>query len=329
MKIDLVFLSYNLYGGWVTFTRHLHDSLMTLGHEPRIIRIREKSDDKTHPFGYELPFTARTPEDLLAEKNIRIIVAVQKNESAVAQQLMKEDGTFAVIHDHNEVKHFGDVPTANRVIVIRPANLPLVKDSFYIPHPYVRSGVVVPEKTKHAISIARIDFDKNVNVVLAANRHLTNGMEIDIRGFESNRRYTKFKIQPEFPEYYQDPHNPKGLMRFPRSRNAAVELLAPVKFMVDMSTIKGDGGGSQYTFLEAMDVETCCVLHSGWTNVKGEMTAGVNCLTASNGEELANVLKNTTDEQRHRVTQMALANFLVHEPKSVAYTYENFINAHA
>ena len=46
--------------------------------------------------------------------------------------------------------------------------------------------------------------------------------------------------------------------------------------MIDMSIIKGDGGGTQYTFLEAIYHDCILVLHLDWIN-KGELfISGVN-----------------------------------------------------
>ena len=35
-------------------------------------------------------------------------------------------------------------------------------------------------------------------------------------------------------------------------------------FVVDMSIIKGDGGGTQYTFLEAIYHDCALILHKEW-----------------------------------------------------------------
>ncbi len=60
--------------------------------------------------------------------------------------------------------------------------------------------------------------------------------------------------------------------------------------MVDMSIIKGDGGGTQYTFLEAIYQDCVLVLHEEWVNKGSLFVSGVNCIVVSNEEELAKVM---------------------------------------
>ena len=42
------------------------------------------------------------------------------------------------------------------------------------------------------------------------------------------------------------------------------DLLTNCRFVVDMSIIKGDGGGTQYTFLEAIYQDRALILHKEW-----------------------------------------------------------------
>ena len=41
-------------------------------------------------------------------------------------------------------------------------------------------------------------------------------------------------------------------------------ILKDAKYMIDMSIIKGDGGGTQYTFLEAIHHNCILILHNEW-----------------------------------------------------------------
>jgi hypothetical protein len=69
--------------------------------------------------------------------------------------------------------------------------------------------------------------------------------------------------------------------------------------MIDMSIIKGDGGGTQYTFLEAIYHDCILVLHNDWIN-KGELfTSGVNCIGVSTAEELAEFIKNDLSSSKY------------------------------
>ena len=62
-----------------------------------------------------------------------------------------------------------------------------------------------------------------------------------------------------------------------------------------MSTIKNDGGGSQYTFLEAIYQGCVLILHKDWINQGSLFKEGVNCLGASTPEELAEHLQKDKD----------------------------------
>ena len=60
--------------------------------------------------------------------------------------------------------------------------------------------------------------------------------------------------------------------------------------MVDMSTIKGDGGGTQYTFLEAIHNNCVLVLNNEWITKGDLFVSGVNCIGVSDETELADFL---------------------------------------
>jgi hypothetical protein len=59
-----------------------------------------------------------------------------------------------------------------------------------------------------------------------------------------------------------------------------------------MSTIKNDGGGTQYTFLEAEYHGCGLILHKNWCNVANSVYKhGINCYAVSNEQELIDALK--------------------------------------
>ena len=58
-----------------------------------------------------------------------------------------------------------------------------------------------------------------------------------------------------------------------------------------MSTIKKDGGWTQYTFLEAEYHECSIILHKEWCNVEGSVYKNnFNCYTVSNEKEFIQCL---------------------------------------
>ena len=73
------------------------------------------------------------------------------------------------------------------------------------------------------------------------------------------------------------------------------DILKGCTFMVDLSVIKGDGGGTQYTFLEAIHQDCILILHNDWISQGNLFHSGVNCIGVSSEEELANVINNDID----------------------------------
>ena len=70
--------------------------------------------------------------------------------------------------------------------------------------------------------------------------------------------------------------------------------------MIDMSIIKGDGGGTQYTFLEAIHQDTLLILHNEWINAGTTFKSGYNCIGVSSGEELAEFLEKGLSEKEYQ-----------------------------
>jgi len=315
MKINLIYLSENRHGGWVTYTRHLYSALTLHGCDVRLVKLRASSSSTLRDFGYGLKYASLSPTDIVRMQGYSIIVAIQKNYAGVAGDILRHDRSCSVVlHDKDELKHLEWVDVSGRCVVIRKVNAKLVDGSTYIPHPYIPWSFKPIKKTIHARSICRIDFDKNTDILLGANRLLPSNRKIDVRGFE-NRLYTKFKLMRQFPEWVQSVND------FPRTQSAAVDLLMPARFAVDMSVIKGDGGGTQYSFLEAIDAGACCVIHDEWCVVKGEMKPGVNCLTAGGAESLAKVLKSTPLSKAEELANSAKSILRAHRSSVVAPQY--------
>lgn len=292
--VNLWYLGGNTYGGWVTFTAHLYHGLKSAGYNVLIRKVGNNTEEKHRPFGYGCYYTNVSElefPDFKGDVNIIVSSKPKKAEHVFDLMLM---GASIVIHDPTEIKgenevHDAILCTKSPVIVIRRKNLGLFPDrTQFLPHPYVmRFGHGEPSHEKIAVSISRIDFDKKLNILLDANRLLPDGQKIDIRGFE-NRIYTKFQICPEYPEWVQ------SKAHYPREMDFAVNLCRQSTFMCDMSAIKGDGGGTQYTFLEAWDAGSIIIINRAW--IEGlhsdfcVMEEDENCFVVSDGEELASKL---------------------------------------
>lgn len=332
-RVHLWYLSGNSYGGWVTFTAHLYHGLKDAGYDPVIHKIGANTETKLRSFGYDALYRNISEDDVENFYNgINIIVSTKEKRADIVFELMLH-GAPIVIHDPTELKGGMTLEaiesTKPPVIVIRRQNLGLVPGrTLFLPHPYkMKYGQGEPNGKNLAVSIARIDFDKRLDILLDANRLLLPDDQISIRGFE-NRLYTKFKICPEYPEWIQ------SVGHYERGFDSAVDLCRDSMFMCDMSAIKGDGGGTQYTFLEAWDAGSIVVVNKAWTdNVDPEvcdMKPGFNCYEVADGDELAQLLRvwsarlESGDPRCSRLIPMRARGWqtcLLHDAKKIAPKY--------
>lgn len=309
--INLFYLSKNTTGGWVTFTSHLSRSLTAMNVEHRIYKIGNNTELCTRPFGYGLSYKNVTLAHALqmGESSRNVIVACAKQLATEAKALLAA-GARIVIHDPTEVKSYLNPSDVKRPWVIRKVNATMVNGVF-IRHPYVRmsAGHPVPAKRKGCVSISRIDFDKHTEMLLDANRL---GAGIRIHGFE-NRLYTRFKIMPNYPEWEQ------SVAAYPREHDAAFRLLLSANSMADMSLIKGDGGGTQYTTLEAWDAGTVPIVQSAWLRPKDDLVFGKNVLAANDAENLKTLVKQMDKDvdRREALRAGGYSALLRHAPKKI------------
>jgi glycosyltransferase involved in cell wall biosynthesis len=91
---------------------------------------------------------------------------------------------------------------------------------------------------------------------------------------------------------------------FPKSFKAISNILNKSKFVVDLSTIRYDGGGTQYTFLEAIHHGCALIINRAWIEELPEnccdFKEGYNCYAVSSAQELANIIKNAKNMDTER-----------------------------
>jgi len=61
-----------------------------------------------------------------------------------------------------------------------------------------------------------------------------------------------------------------------------------------MSLIKNDGGGTQYTFLEAIYEDCILILQNEWIKQGSTFVSGVNCIGVSTPQEVADIINGST-----------------------------------
>lgn len=162
-------------------------------------------------------------------------------------------------------------------------------------HPYGRACSNEIKKENLAVDIARIDWDKHQDIIVKQ----ANMIRGKLKFYGAlNKQYEYHRLTPlDWSKYYY------GKFKDP------IDVLRPAKVMVDMSAIKKDGGGTQYTFMEAMDAGCALVLNEKW----GEevFKDGENCLYA-NEENIADrinqlfeddVLRNKIVENNYKILE--------------------------
>lgn len=279
----LYYLAKPIYGGWVSFTAHL-----ALKHSLPIYKVGSRTESKQRPYGYGATYRNVGISDLPSTPIV--ITAIDKNYYDILQHF--PDGTYVVIHDPSEVtKKTSHILLEQlrrfRIITIRESVQTYLRTNYGLEsrcflHPFYAYPYERTECPTKAVSISRIDYDKHTGIILEANRKLEK--PIELHG-AVNLRYVFHKLDDtEFKAAYRG--------KFDKTFAALSSILKDTKWVVDMSVIKADGGGSQYCFLEAIHHGCALVLNSRW--IEGRPTQfvhGQNCYVVKDGEELLGVLE--------------------------------------
>lgn len=283
--INVFYLAKPRYGGWVTFTVHLIYKLIQQGYKVNLYKVGKKTETKPRPFGYGLNYI-NVSEKMLLKSHKGIITALDKNYYDVVNRLSNKHKL--VVHDPTEVKKdlFG-VFKKYELVTIRKTVQEYLQtlgfDSELIYHPFYEYDTSKSEKTG-AVSISRIDYDKNIHFICKANMMLKE--PILMYGY-ANRLYQHFKLNEIWNE-----DNYKGA--FNKSFKEVDRILSKKKYVVDMSTIHKDGGGTQYTFLEAIHNNCILILNKKWVDAGDTFKEGGNCLVARDENDIIDIL--TTDK---------------------------------
>ena len=286
-----------IYGGWVSFTSHL-----SLKENSQIYKISSNRTEKNkRKYGYGTEYKNMIIEDIIKLDNI-IITAIDKNFYEYLSFF--PENTKLVIHDPTELKNTKKNPNPLiqdellkkfKIITIRKTVQDYLKkehniDSELINHPFYQYKKDKEPMNNYAVSISRIDFDKNIDIILKYNKIQKDiDKKILIFGAE-NRLYVHHKLKElNFHEYWKGKY-PKNLPMTYENK----DILLNCKYMIDLSTIKNDGGGTQYTFLEAIYNECILILNEDWVNKGSLFKNNFNCLSVSNENELYDILEGNT-----------------------------------
>jgi hypothetical protein len=304
------FLSdFHRYGGAVTFTVHLLTSLR----KNLVYRVSQSSHKtgEVGNFGYGIKYRIELPS--LIEKTGNPFVTDFFQYDKILPKLKRNDVTV-VIHDPTEIPN-EDKSCLHywNIICIRKTVQRYLKEKFnvisrFMYHPFwpydtkyenmdmKHNDSVHQFKQWNSVSISRIEYGKNIDVIMKANKKLESESKSD-RNFSVrmygpfNHRYVNDELggKEEFRKYYCG--------TFPKSFEGISNVLNGTKFVIDLSTINDDGGGTQYTFLEAIHHGAALVINRKWIeNLPSEycdFKEGYNCYAVSDSKELLDIIKNS------------------------------------
>ena len=289
MKIALVSMRWCKYGGWPTFKRHLFVGLTAAGAKVTALSVESPAGAR----GWVQKLKGSDALDHFDWVIVDVLPTAKVDNYDLLLTVAKVGRLACVIHDPTEfqVEVLRFLRTHQPpVIFIRPAVLEHTKARVLhrvvcLPHPYKRSYVGIPELDCRSavVSTSRVDYDKNTHLILEA------ACGIQIHTGHINRMYEYHTLRSRFGLLKQsaDYHGSFG--------NAAT-VLKKAFCLVDMSTIAGDGGGTQYTLLEAMDRGLWLVLHQGWFTVPdSELRVGEHCVTVQTAGQLRDVVQKLRD----------------------------------
>jgi hypothetical protein len=281
--MHLLYLAKPTYGGWVTFTAHL-----ALKHSLPLLKISKRTESRHRPFGYGVTYQNIAIDEL--PQGPLIISAIDRNFYDLLPHI--PDNTYVVIHDPSEVtkktsplllEHLKRL----RIITIRQSVKDYLQDTYGLPstfllHPFFPYPLSDSDPKMGAVSVSRIDFDKHIDIILEANAG------VKLYG-SANGRYVHFKLD-------RTAYNAAYCGSFPKTFDSISDILRPARYVVDMSMIHKDGGGTQYSFLEAIYEGCILIIHTKWINGKPTPFKHMhNCIIVDSPRALAAAIACTED----------------------------------
>lgn len=339
-EIEFLYLHKFFYGGVTTFTAHLIYNMGLIREDhimQPVLHPAMKSERNLRDFGYGLRYKNISVK-LLRYTKFPFITVVKDNYYHALKEF-SDAGTkpVIVIHDPRDIsERVVSLIKTWKVITIRKTVQKYLEmkhniRSLFLYHPffpyytpnYSNLSTYNQFARKGAVSISRIGFGKNIDLILKANsvlesyNHGCNAKSDTIRIygcptpryvylFLDHKRVNKNTstkdcnndafINGDFRRYYYG--------KFERSFSAISEILSQRKFVVDLSTINNDGGGTQYTFLEAIHNGCALILHRKW--LEGiysdpeycDFKEGYNCFAVDDEYELAELIKSDPDTRK-------------------------------
>lgn len=282
-KVAIVCLRWCDLGGWEATVRHLYKSFQLAGVPADIWCIENKR------LNY-LPVKHLTIESL-DKLNDYTAVHVIIPQALKAKDYLLLRGIkrplFITFHDTSEIKKCKTLiamlkdKLPAKLIFFRQAMVDhfgrLGLNGVVVPHPYVRDNEAIDYNAKRniVISTCRVDFDKHNDIFLRAMPKIDGDCYVHTGYIQwlYSRQIGFDKTAP----YYQG--------KFGFTIEERTRVYGTAKILVDLSTIAEDGGGMQYTFLEAMDYGLLPILNADWLKTYDEKVLQT-CLFVKDEHEL-------------------------------------------
>lgn len=317
-------------GGCTSFTVHLLLALKQAGFAPTLLKIG-KAGMQPASFPYGIPAWSVSLEEA--------VQLAQTHPSMIAYCFWAKCGDYAkpLIHlgvpmvVHDPAEFHDDELTLMRErhyspLVIRKANVAGLAafgiKARYTPHPFVPHALPATVKIYHGLCLARVDFRKRTHTIIEANKVLeASRKDIHLYG-EMNRIYEFHQLRKLHPDWRRWYHG-----EFPDKLGQAARMFARARIAVDLTHIKGDGGGTQYTFFEAWNAGTPLVLNRAWTTgPDDEVRDGDSCVMVDTAEELVTTMQRPLDAFGG-VVEGGRRLVAAHSPEQVVPTYLEAMSA--
>lgn len=330
-RVNLVMLNPNKFGGTISYTAHLYHVLRLVGCDTHIYRLG-KTVSKPKDFGYGCLHQTVPLDYIKAQPGHTLIAACIGKEFEAPTLELLAAGARLTVHDPNDIGYFTDLDftKSKKLVIIRPNNTSICPKATFIPHPFIRQYRKFLDdqpRPKWAVTLSRLGAIKRTKWIVEANRELPKGRQIWLRGYDDRFfTYNAFIRSGKYKEFKQDSELPEDQRRtFGKDLGEAQKIAKGCTWLVDLTEIKGDGGGTQYTLLEAIDAGCALMLNQAWCTKGGLWKPGDNCAAVSDKDDLVRKLSMTWDPTRIQgLARRAYKILDNHKPADIAEQYLDF-----
>lgn len=320
MKVALVHMIPYRRGGSISYTTNLYKGLVDTGHDPYVYRVGARDERRLRPLGDGVEYRIVTLETL-CNIGCPIFICTYIPDDVVMgnMEALVKKGAVVSIHSMNDRKYAYNY--GKRPIVTRRTQLKMQSDAVYVPHPYKRrySTLTAPNRRKKtAVYVGRVSFCKGVEFIIETNRLLPKSKKIVIRG-EENRGYSYQVLGRKYPEWEVGMSE-----RFETGEGP--NICSKFLLMADFTQVVDDGGGTQYTTMEAWDAGTVPIIHKSWLKYRGIMRDGYNCIAVDTPQEAAYTIRHVRDFPFEDMVFNGLESLKKHDAKKIARKIVKEIN---